>query len=297
MDIKQLESFLAITKLKSFSKAAEKLYLTQPTISSHIQALENELGTLLFNRLNKTVTQTRAGEILYEYALTIVNKKESAIFALSEYKGKIEGILEIASSSVPEQYFLVDLICQFSKKYPLVRYTLHKHDTGQVIDKLIQGDIDFGIVGSKKEISNLEYIDILDDEIVLIASNELAKKLGTKVPLTELNQHPFIIRERKSGSRTVIEENLKKHGFNVDSLSVIAEVEDNEALKNFVKNGLGLSFISSRAIRSELKNSELAIIDIDDFEIKRKFYFAYHKKRLLSPLTVAFKDFLVNHID
>jgi LysR family transcriptional regulator, transcriptional activator of the cysJI operon len=296
MDIKQLESFLAISKLKSFSKAAEKLYLTQPTISSHIQSLENELGTLLFNRLNKTVTLTSAGEILYEYAVTIVNKKESAIFALSEYKGKIEGVLEIASSSIPEQYFLVDLICEFNKKYPLVRYVLHKYDTGEVLGKLTGGDIDFGIVGSKKEVSNIEYIDILDDELVLIASKNFLKNGSNVMTLQNLMSHPFIIREKNSGSRSAVEDAFKKNGISHDDLSVVAEVEDNEALKKFVKNGMGISFISRKAIEKEISSSDLVIINIRDFEIKRKFYFAYHRKRLLSPLTVAFKDFLVERL-
>lgn len=124
MDFKQLETFVTIAKLKSFSKAAEHLFLTQPTISNHIQNLEKELKTILINRTNKNISLTQAGELLYKHAIDILNKKESAIFSLNQFKGKIEGILEISASTIPEQYYLPDLLIEFSKKYPEVKYNL-----------------------------------------------------------------------------------------------------------------------------------------------------------------------------
>lgn len=296
MDFKQLESFVAIARLKSFSKAAEELYLTQPTISNHIHILEKELGTILFNRTNKNITLTNAGEILYEHAISILNKKEHAYFSLNEYKGKIEGILEISSSSIPEQYYLTDMICKFSKKYPDVNYLLLKYDSKQVTDKILMGEIDFGLVGAKDTSSQIDYIDILDDEIVLIAPNNSNFSSIESITIENFMPYPIILREDGSGTRKVVLNHLEDRGVKFTDLNIIAEVEDNETIKKLVANGLGISFISSRAIKNELKLGLLKEIRIEGMEINRNFYFAYHKKRVLSPLSETFKDFIISEI-
>lgn len=294
MDFKQLESFVTIAKLKSFSKAADKLYLTQPTISNHIHLLESELGTILFNRTNKNITLTRAGDILYEYAISILNKKEHAYFSLNAFKGKIEGILEISSSSIPELYYLTEMICKFSKAYPGVKYNLMKYDTKQVLDKIQNGEIDFGIVGAKKEIPQLEYIDVMDDEIALVipVKGELSK--FSEMSLEDLTSLPIILREEGSGSRAAVMDYLKERNIDTDALNIIAEVESNEAIKKFVEYGLGISFISTRSIQKEIRDEALKIIPIGDGSIRRKFYFVYHRKRVLSPLSETFKDFILS---
>ena len=292
MDFKQLESFVAIAKLNSFSKAAEKLYLTQPTISNHIHILETELGTILLNRNNKKITLTKAGEILFENAISILNKKEQTYFKLKEYKGKLEGILEISSSSIPEQYFLNDLIKKFSIKYPDVKYILSKNDTKQVIDKILLGEIDFGIVGSKEENQNLEYMNIMKDEIIIIAPNNPNFKKINEISIENMIMYPLIIREKGSGTRKEVEKALNKNNILIENLNIIATVEDNETIKKMVENELGISFMSKIAIKNEKKLNLLKEIKIKNMEIKRNFYFVYHKKRALSPLSETFKNFI-----
>lgn len=294
MDFKQLESFVTIAKLRSFSKAAEKLYLTQPTISNHIQSLESELGTILFNRTNKNITMTRAGEILYEYAISILNKKETAYFALNEFKGRIEGILEIASSSIPEQYFLVDVIRDFNGDYPDVRYILMKYDSREVIEKLLSGDIDFGIVGSRTDHAYLEYINILDDDMILVAPNNQKFKKLTSLNSESLKSLPLILREEGSGTRDALMKALNAIGVVQDDLMIFAEVEDNETIKKFVMNGLGATFISKRAVEKELEEGSLILIPVEGFHINRQFHFVYHKKRVLAPLAETFKRHILS---
>lgn len=294
MDFKQLESFVAIAKLKSFSRAAEELYLTQPTISNHIHILEKELSTILFNRTNKNITLTNAGEILYEHAIGILNKKEHAYFSLNEFKGKIQGILEISSSSIPEQYYLSDIICKFSRKYPDVKYSLIKYDSKQVVDKILSGEIDFGLVGAKGNSNQIDYLEILDDEIVLIAPNNSSFSTLSTISIDNFKPYPIIIREEGSGTRKIVLTYLKELGITSDDLNIISEVEDNETIKKLVINGLGISFISSRAIQNELKLGLLKEIRIDSLNMNRKFYFAFHKKRVLSPLSETFKDFILS---
>lgn len=294
MDFKQLESFVTIAKLKSFSKSADKLYLTQPTISNHIHLLEKELGTILFNRTNKNITLTRAGDILYEYAISILNKKDHAYFSLNEFKGKIEGTLEISSSSIPELYFLTDAICRFNVKYPDVKYSLMKYDTRQVIDKIISGDIDFGIVGAKKDINQLEYIEIMGDDIALITPAKGPLSNISNFTTANCLEMPLILREDGSGTRTSVLNYLTERGIDTEVLNIVAEVESNETIKKLVELGLGISFLSKRSIEKEVNEGLIKCLPINDEYISRKFYFVYHKKRVLSPLSETFKDFILS---
>lgn len=294
MDFKQLESFITIAKLKSFSKAAEKLYLTQPTISNHIHILEKELGTILLNRSNKNVTLTNAGEILYKYSISILNKRDHAYFALDQFKGKIEGILEISSSTIPEQYFLTDVLFQFNKKYPEVRYSLQRFDSTKVVEKILLGDIDFGIVGAKKDNTQLDYIEIFEDEIILVAPNNESFFEIDELEIEDLKNYKYIFREVGSGTRTKIESYLESKKINIENLDILGYVENNETIKKLVEMNMGICFISKLAVQKELKNGVLKEIRIDDFKIRRNFYFVYHKNRVLSPLAETFKSFIID---
>ena len=289
MDFKQLESFVMIAKMKSFSRAAEKLFLTQPTISNHIHLLEKELGTVLFNRTNKQITMTQAGEIFFEHAVSILNKKERAFFSLEEYKGKIEGILEIASSSIPEQYYLADALKRFSKNYPDVKYNLMKHDTSQVIDKILSGEIDFGIVGAKPESPQLDTLEIMEDEIVLAGPANGLETIHTEAT----SDLPLILREQGSGTRKAAIKFLKESaGLDPEALTIVAEVESNETIKRMVELGMGYSFCSLLSIQKELAEGRLKRVTYANMKITRSFYFVFHKKRVLSPLSETFKNFI-----
>lgn len=285
-----------LSKLRNFSKAAEKLYLTQPTISNHINNLEKELNTLLFNRTNKRVSLTPAGEILLKHAISILNERDQALFSLGQFKGEINGTLEIASSTVPERYLLTNLLCAFSEIYPKVKYNVLRYDSKQVIDKLLSGEVDFGIVGSKREKPQLIYSEIFDDEIILIApTDKTYAAIDTITPDALLN-HRFIMREEGSGTRKTVEEHLSQHGLQVDQLRVVAFMENTETIKEVVKNGMGLSFVSKRAAIREIEAGDLKHIKIEGITMLRSFYFVFHKKMLLSPLSEKFKDYVLKDI-
>ena len=292
MDFRQLESFVAIAKFKSFSKAAERLYLTQPTVSNHIQNLEKELGTILLNRFNKKITLTNAGEILYCYALEMINKRELALFSLESFKGKIEGLLEIACSTIPEQYVLPEIIKSFSDLYPSVQYSLCHYDSQQVIDSILEGIIDFGFVGAKDEVHHLNYIDIMDDKLVFIAPNSNEFQSVHTVNIDFILNQKIIVREKGSGTRKIFEQLLFENHINIDHLNIIASLENTEAIKQFVCKGLGITLISELAVKDEIKCGLVKKLEFNK-EIKRNFYFVYHRSRALSPLAETFKDFVL----
>ena len=173
MDLKQLEIFVAVAKYQSFSKAAKELFLTQPTISAHIQNLEKELGTILVNRNNKIITLTKPGEILFEHAIYILNNCKRAIYDIKEYEGKIEGAIDIVCSSIPETYVLPDFLKSFSTEYPDVKFNISHYDSKYAISEILNERVSFGLVGSIPNNDQVEYIDLIDDELVLITPSDV----------------------------------------------------------------------------------------------------------------------------
>lgn len=291
LDFKQLETFVMVAKLKSFSKAADKLFLTQPTVSNHIQNLEKELKSILINRQSKYITLTNAGDILLKYAVDILNKRDNALFSLSEIKGKIEGSLEISASTIPEEYYLPRVIKEFQKKYPLVNYNLKKLSSKEVLEHILNGDVDFGIVGFRQKNIYLDYKSIMDDEIVLVSLKD--SNYASIIDERELTKLPLIMRQKGSGTREIVESYLDEKNLDVDNLNVIAFVENNQTIKKMVALGLGATFISKRAVENEIKNGIFKEIRVFDCKMMRNFYFVYHKNRILSPLAEEFKKFIL----
>lgn len=297
MEIKQLESFVAVVAEKSFSRAAEKLFMTQPTITNHIQSLETQLDIALFNRTNKKVTLTQAGAILYEHALNILNIKHTALHELNAFKGKIEGSLEICASTIPAQYVLPQIMKIFTGQFPDVAFTIHQKNSKHVIDDILSGQINYGIVGGKYPSPSLEYIDFFDDKLTIIASAEKHDlgTPGTALTFDTLLKEKFIIREEGSSTRRLIEETLKHHHLKADQLSTISTIEDNETIKQLVALDVGLSFISEIAAAKEIELGLIKPYTIKNIDFDRKFYFVYHKNRYLSPLDQAFRDFVIHY--
>lgn len=299
MDFRQLETFVEVAKMKSFSKAAKKLFLTQPTVTSHIQNLENKLGTILINRSGKNITLTNAGNILYEYAIDILNMCDMAEFDLGMYQGKVQGHLEISSSSIPKQYVLPTILKEFTRKYPEVTFSINHSDSKSVVNNILDGNTDFGIVGAKYENNYLEYIDLIEDNLVIIAPNtqEYLWNAYEELELDFLLKEKMIFREEGSGTRLLIENAMKKKGIELSSLNIVAYIEDTETIKKFVELGLGISIVSEKAIKNEYEMGIIKPYNIKNLSLRRKFYFVFHKNRQLSPLTRTFKDFVIKYID
>lgn len=298
MDVKQLEAFVTVAKYKSFSKAARELFLTQPTVSAHIQKLEKELDAVLFNRNNKCITLTKSGEILFENAVSILNSCKKAIYDIKEYSGKIEGIIDIASSSIPETYILPSFIKSFSNKYPDVKFSISHYDSQYAISEILSERISFGFVGSKTYNTQIEYIDLINDELVLIAPINLhIDNDNGYIDIDELNKLNFIMRKEGSGTKNLTFNILKDHKFDIDNLNVIAYVESNETIKEMVKIGLGVSFISYKSARDDIKNNNLSLYRIKNINFTRKFYFIYSKKKVFSPLENKFLNSLFEYFN
>lgn len=297
MDIKQLESFITVVNEKSFSRAAEKLFMTQPTITNHIQSLEAELDTALLNRSNRNITLTSAGEILFKHAINIINIKQVALYELNDFKGKMEGHLDVCSSSIPSQYILPRIMKTFTDPHNHVTFSIHQKNSKQVIDSILGGQINYGIVGGRISNPSLEYIDFFDDHLVLVSSpdKDHLGSVHSEIAFEDLLTEKILFREEGSSTRLLIEETLKSHGYRLDQLKPISYIEDNETIKQLVALNVGLSFISEIAIKKEVELGHLIPHTLKGMTFERKFYFVYHKNRYLSPLDQAFRDFIIQY--
>lgn len=298
MDFRQLETFVEVSKLKSFSRAAEKLFITQPTVTNHIQNLEKELGTLLINRFGKNITLTDAGNLLYKYAINILNSCEMAKFDLATYQGKIQGHLHIYSSSVPRKYLLPQIIKNFFVTYPDVSFTISDKDSEKVTKGILDGETDFGIVGAKYKSNNLEYIDLMEDRVVLVTPNtpKYPEENFSTIFKDRLFQDNILFREEGSGTRSLIEDVFQQSGIPMDKLNISAYIEDTETIKELISLGVGIGFLSEKAVSNDIQLNKYKVFYIEGLDFIRKFYFVYHKNRQLSPLNEAFKNYILEYV-
>lgn len=294
MDFKELESFVMIAKVKSFSKAAEKLFLTQPALSNHISKLEKELDITLFERNNKKTELTLAGQQFYISALEILNQREHALLSLEKYQGKIDGMLQIATSSVPGQYILPDILTGFHEIYPDVTYNLHYLSSGDVISLLLSGDLDFGFIGAEPDNRNIIYEKVADDELVVIAPNKPPFDTMESISFERLLDEPLLLRKDGSGTRQAFDTAYKHFTYLGKPAKVLAYMDNNEMIVLSVKAGFGLSIVSRISVEDKVMAGFVKVLPLEDYSFHNAFYFVYPKKRTLSPMVMRFKEFVLD---
>lgn len=290
MDLKHFETFLKIAELKSFTKAAEELYLTQPTVSKQIVDLERFFDVKLIDRTKRTVALTKAGEILLQYAKDLINLKKDAVEAIASFKGLKKGSITVGASTIPGIYILPKVLSIFKKQYNGIGIKLIISDTKDIIEKMEEGKIDIGFVGAKSTTVKIDYKKFIDDTIVMIAPPEFPDVIRLK----DLKEYPLISRETGSGTRNNFESSLKKtKDMGLEDLTIIAELTDTEAIKEAVKNGMGLAYISNMAITADIAAGKLKHILIEGFpEIKRSFYVIARKGKTVLPQVRALLEII-----
>ncbi|WP_456342660.1 selenium metabolism-associated LysR family transcriptional regulator [Thermovibrio sp.] len=282
MDIRQLEVFTKVFENQSFSKAAQQLGLSQPTVSTHIQHLEDILGKKLFDRLGRKVIPTEEAKILYRYAVEILKKREEALAELlSLDSSKLSGRVRIAASNIPGDYFLPHFLNKLKELLPQVLFQIEIYDSNRVV-KLLRESIpnfDLGFIGLEVNDPKLELKKIHDDEIVLIAPPYF--KEGS-IPLEELINLPLLFREEDSGTRKTVESALKRAGIPVGKLRVVAYLGSNTAIKEAVKRGAGFGLVSKYSVQDEVECGKVKVVRVRNLSIKRCFFAV--KRRDITPV-------------
>ncbi|MCX5818101.1 MAG: selenium metabolism-associated LysR family transcriptional regulator [Proteobacteria bacterium] len=288
MELRHLETFVKITELKSFSKAAEELYCTQPTVSKQIIDLENYFKIKLLDRTKRSVALTRAGELLLRYAKDFISLKKEMIEAIDAFKGLKTGSILVGASSIPGIYIIPQALNIFKQKYDGIKVKLIISDSKEIIGKMEHGEIDIGFVGAKDVSKNLNYKRLFDDTIVIAAPKSFPDSINIK----DLRDYPIIIRETGSGTRDCFDSALRRLHIDItDNLKVVAELTDTEAIKETVKHGLGMTYISKMAIESEVKKGAVKILRIDGLkELRRSFFIITKKGKTILPHVRALMD-------
>ncbi len=292
MDLRALEVFCKIVELRSFSRAAEAVHLTQPTVSGHIKALETELELRLFDRAGRTITPTRAGELLHSYARRILALRDETLQAINEHKGGLKGHLTVGGSSIPGAYILPPLVAAFKRAHPDVMMTLHVIDSREIVRGVIEGTYEVGMVGARFEEGRVHYKPFTQDELVLAVPAGHPWAGRATVRLSELAGQSFIMRERGSGTRKVMERALADHSVDAGSLRVVLEVTGNEAVRQALRAGAGIAVISRRAIEDDIRCKTVTALRIHGVKLLRDFFLVTHRSRSRSPLGNAFLSFL-----
>lgn len=286
MDFKQIEAFINVAKFKSFSKAANSSFLSQPAISSHIASLEKELSVQLFDRTSKEVLLTPAGESFLKYAIDILNTRDKAIFNLVNFNGKISGKLRLSASTTPCNTIVPSLIKDYHNLYPDVSFDVTEQSSRQIIEDIIKFDCEIGLVGELVNDEKIKSYNIVDDDLIVISPPEF--KFPNTIDIDFLFKYKFILREQGSATRKTFEDTLKRQGIDFSNVDVYYEVNNLDTLYQFVKSGLGISIVSKHVFRDYISLGFIKESYITNLSLHRSIYLVISSKRTLTPSAKAF---------
>lgn len=300
MDLWQLKVFVSVVNQKSFSKAGEAVFLSQPTVSSHIKELEEYFKCRLIDRLGREAVPTKAGEILYNYARKLLSLKDETEAGISAFLGDARGNLTIGGSSIPSTYIIPAILGKFTKKYPRISLSVITGDTSEIKDAIAKGEVEAGIVGAKIKGGGtlLKQEKIIEDEMKLIvsASHPWADKKA--IDIEQMLKEPFIGREKGSGTWDSISKAMADSGLNCtcEDLTISVRLGSNASVIQGIINNAGVSIISTIAVQDYIDTGRLKALSVNGLNLKRYFFLTTHKKRTLSPLVMLFIDFIKKEV-
>jgi DNA-binding transcriptional LysR family regulator len=290
-NLNQLRVFHHVATLLSFTRAAEKLHLTQPGISKHIGALEAHYGNQLFDRLGKKVVMTQAGEILLEAVTKMFQILDEASMRINDLKGLAGGRLNIGASIMIGTYLLPGVLAKFKQRHPAVDIAIDISLSEQIENKVLNNALEVGLIGHHASDSRLVVRRLKTDKMVLIVSagHGWAKR-KSPVGLRELTDQPFLLPQQGSGTRKILEGLFQQSGIRPKQTM---ELGNTEGVKKAVEAGLGISIISDHIVQSELADGRIKSLKVKGADLRRNLYAVYRKDKYLSAATQAF----LKHLD
>lgn len=298
MNFNQLEAFVGVVKYRSFSKAAEALYLSQPTISAYVHALEEELGIQLIIRSTRGIEMTQEGTKLFFYARDIIYTRDAAVAELKQTAHGTKGIVNIAASSVPAQCLIPCALTELKKQFPDIFPVIHQCSSGEIARKLTDLSCEVGVSGAVYPRDGCQYTAILSEPLAIITPNTPEYgRITLKSDCHELLDLPFIEREPGSGTRKQYERFLASVGLDIKSLNIVAQVQGTEAVIQSVKSGLGVSIVSCLAASPSIKNGEIRGFMPENPMLTRDIFVVCRKNHRFSPEAKAFIAMLMNFVE
>ena len=292
MEDHRLKAFCLVFELKSFSKAAEAKLMSQSAMSHLIRNLEEERGVRLFTRKGKNVLPTSMGRLFYGHAVKILEQYKMMDNDLNTAANLIKGTLLVGSSTTVASYLLPQVFYSFSKKYPDIMIELTVSNREKIINDLLEGKVEFGIVEGDIANSLVAATEIAEDEIVVIASddNSLARK--KTVTAGDLETQRFIMPEIGSGTREFVEDLLREAGINPEKIEITMTLGSPELITHMVQSGMGISFVSKWSVFHAIKEGTIRLLDLPGKKLRRKFYLLSMEKEQSGAVARAFAEFI-----
>ena len=287
ISLRQLQVFEAVARLLSYTRAAEEMYLSQPTVSMQIKKLESDIGLPLTEQIGKKISLTEAGTAFYQASRDILGILGRFEMMIDDQKGLRTGQLRIAVVTTAN-YFAPRLLGKFCQAYPGVKVSLEVTNREHILDRMIHNMDDLYLIGKPPESSELEFQPYLANPMVVVApaDHRLAKKKS--IPLSDIADENFIMRERGSGTRIAVEQKFAEAGL---ELKVGMELGNNESIKQGITGGLGIAVLSLHTLTSGDMN-ELTVLDVQGFPISWQWYVGHPRGKRLSIIARTFIDFM-----
>lgn len=268
----RLSVFVSVARHLNFTRAATELYISQPAVSRHIQELEAQYKTALFERSGNKIRLTPSGKLFLKHAEAILESYKVLQQEMSLMTGDFSGELRIGASTTIAQYLLPPVITRFMTAFPDVKLSVLSGNTEQIEQVLEEGKADIGLIEGKHRKQSLRYTRFGKDELVLVTN--VRNKVAEEISLDELSVLPLVLREIGSGTLEIIEEALAVQGRKLSQMNVILQLGSTESIKLFLENSPSVfAIVSVAAVAKELVNNTLKIIEIKDLELKREFAF------------------------
>ena len=290
MEFRQLEAFCAIIEWNSFSEAARQLSITQPTISSHIQSLEQSLNTQLFDRSTKPVSITAEGQQFYEQAKGLLRLREKV---LREFDHTAQEVIRLGASSIPAVYLLPELLAAFRQACPEPSFDVSQLDSSALLTQLQAGSVDIGFSGIPLSDDSFCCQSIYQDEMVLAVPDNAhfraLRQRGASLP--QLLQEPYLLREDGSGTKKEAEQFLETLGLDRSNLQIAARINNLEAIKQSIIYGLGVSILSKKVTADLERDQRVIAFPLANGGIYRSYYLIYRRSKIQSQQLWHFIQF------
>jgi DNA-binding transcriptional LysR family regulator len=296
MDTRQLAAFCAVVERSSFSQAAARLGVTQPAVSLQVRALEKRLGTQLLDRSGRRVTPTEAGQRLYRSAQRMLQLEEQLLADVAAADEQtVRGRLEIGASTGPAAIVVPLLLCEFQRENPEVQVKLSVHDTQTVVSLVADRELELGIVGAARRHRSVSFQPFFTDEVIL-ACPPGHPFAGRTVSVDELEQGPLVLMQPGAGVRQMIEDGLRRKGRRLQDLRAPLELGLQESVRSAVQAGYGVTFISRRAVETELAAGTLAEARVEGLDLARQVSIARATGRVATAAASAFVQFATSRL-
>jgi DNA-binding transcriptional LysR family regulator len=285
MELSQLEFFISVVEEGSFSKAAVRVYRTQPAVSIAIRRLEEEIGVPLFDRSQKTPTMTDAGQIVYDYAQRILALRDRALNVVSELRDLQRGLVRIGANESTSLYLLPHLILEYRERFPNVKVEIFRNVSEVLPREVLNRNVDFALLAFEPDDSELDSFPILRDELVLIMNPDHPLAKRESVSIKELGNESFVAHNVKTASRRKVIDTFAQYHT---PLNITLELATVETIKRFVQLKIGLAFVPRMCVADELERATLASVPVDGLTYFRTLWVTHRRQMTFSPAAAAF---------